>query len=48
MKTLKENVKDSFNKHIRIRLDRKTIITLKDMTRFDYWKSLYPNAMIIS
>lgn len=48
MTTLKENVKKSIQKHIRIRLDRKTIITLKDMTRFDYWKSLYPNAMVIS
>lgn len=48
MKTLKENVKQTITKHIRIRLDRKTIITLKDMTHFDYWKSLYPNAMIIS
>ena len=47
MKNLKETVKETVN-HIRIRLDRKTIITLKDMTRFDYWKGLYPNLQIIS
>lgn len=33
---------------IKIRLDHKTIITLKDMTKFEYWKNLYPQAVIIS
>ncbi|MFT5877584.1 MAG: hypothetical protein ACJA2N_000771 [Salibacteraceae bacterium] len=46
------NSTDSFStklkKKIKIRLDHKTIITLSDMTRFDYWKDLYPNAVIIS
>ncbi len=44
----RENLTDKIVKKIKIRLDHKTIITLKDMTRFDYWKDLYPNAVIIS
>lgn len=43
-KSLAEKIKN----RVRIRLDHKTVITLKDMTRFDYWKNLYPNAVIIS
>lgn len=48
MSRTKENLTDKIVKKIKIRLDHKTIITLKDMTRFDYWKDLYPNAVIIS
>ena len=44
----KENIKEKIVKKIKVRLDHKTIITLKDLTRFDYWKELYPNAVIIS
>ncbi|UTW65928.1 hypothetical protein KFE94_14905 [bacterium SCSIO 12643] len=48
MKNSKSSITDTIKKKVRIRLDHKTIITLKDMTRFDYWKNLYPNAVIIS
>lgn len=48
MKNSKSSIADTIKKKVRIRLDHKTIITLKDMTRFDYWKNLYPNAVIIS
>jgi hypothetical protein len=44
----KISISEKIKKQIKIRLDHKTIITLKDMTRFDYWKDLYPNAVIIS
>lgn len=43
-----ETFSEKLKKRIKIRLDHKTVITLKDMTRFDYWKNLYPNAVIIS
>ena len=43
-----ESFSDKLKSRIKVRLDHKTIITLKDMTRFDYWKNLYPNAVIIS
>lgn len=48
MSDSRNNLTDKIVRKIKIRLDHKTIITLKDMTRFDYWKSLYPNAVIIS
>jgi len=48
MKNSKNSIADTIKKKVKIRLDHKTIITLKDMTRFDYWKNLYPNAVIIS
>ena len=48
MKNKMKSVATSIQKHIKIKLDHKTTITLKDMTRFDYWKELYPNAVIIS
>ncbi len=48
MKNSKSSIADTIKKKVTIRLDHKTIITLKDMTRFDYWKNLYPNAVIIS
>ena len=48
MAITKESITEAIKKRVKIRLDHKTIITLKDMTRFDYWKNLYPNAVVIS
>lgn len=48
MKDQGKSFTDKIKDRVKIRLDHKTIITLKDMTRFDYWKNLYPNAVIIS
>jgi len=48
MSVTKTTLADKIKKQIKIRLDHKTIITLKDMTKFDYWKDLYPNAIVIS
>ncbi|HLV53147.1 MAG TPA: hypothetical protein VKY29_03945 [Cryomorphaceae bacterium] len=33
---------------IKVRLDNKTIITIRDMTKFDFWKEKFPNAVVIS
>lgn len=48
MSELKTSLTEKIKKQIKIRLDHKTIITLRDMTKFDYWKELYPNAVVIS
>lgn len=48
MAITKESISEAIKKRVKVRLDHKTIITLKDMTRFSYWKELYPNAVIIS
>ena len=48
MANSKESISEKIKNKIKIRLDHKTIITLKDMTNFDYWKNLYPQAVIIS
>jgi hypothetical protein len=43
-----ESLADKIKNKIKVRLDHKTIITLKDMTKYEYWKNLYPQAVIIS
>ena len=48
MSVLNTTLAEKIKMQIKIRLDHKTIITLKDMTKFDYWKELYPNAVVIS
>jgi|AVFP01.1.fsa_nt_gi hypothetical protein len=40
VKELKESVK--------VRLDRKTVVTLRDEEMFSFWKEKYPEATIIS
>jgi hypothetical protein len=32
---------------IKVKLDSKTIITIKDMAKFDFWKQRYPNAVVL-
>ncbi len=34
--------------NIKVRLDGKTIITIRDMAKFDFWKTKFPNAVVIS
>jgi hypothetical protein len=48
MSNSNSSLTDKIKEKIKIRLDHKTIITLSDMTKFDYWKDLYPQAVIIS
>lgn len=33
--------------NIRVRLDHKTIITIKDMAKFNFWKERYPKAVVM-
>ncbi len=42
-----ENKKQSLVKKIRVRLDHKTIITIKDLAKLDFWKEKYPKAVIL-
>ncbi len=48
MSNSNNSLTDKIKNQIKIRLDHKTIITLKDMTKYEYWKNLYPQAVIIS
>lgn len=48
MSSTNDSFTENLKNRIKIKLDHKTIITLKDVTRFAYWKDLYPNAVIIS
>jgi len=32
---------------ITVRLNKKTIITIKDISKFDFWKEKYPDAVIL-
>jgi hypothetical protein len=34
--------------NIKVRLDGKTIITIRDMAKFDFWKQRFPDAVVIS
>jgi hypothetical protein len=34
--------------NIKVRLDSKTIITIRDMTKLEFWKERFPNAVVIS
>lgn len=33
---------------IKVRLDNKTIITIRDMTKLAFWKERFPDAVVIS
>jgi len=33
---------------IKVRLDSKTVITIRDMAKLDFWKEKFPNAVVIS
>jgi hypothetical protein len=39
--------KKGFVEKIRVRLDHKTIITIKDMAKFSFWKERYPKAVVL-
>ena len=43
----KSDTKD-LQPNIKVRLDGKTIITIRDMAKFDFWKERYPKAVVIS
>ena len=47
MKTNKK-IKELVSKPITIRLDERTVITLKNMDSFPFWKEKYPNARVIA
>lgn len=46
-----KNTKEKFQnvvKRIKVRLDKRTIITLKDLSALDFWKERYPNLQVIT
>ncbi len=44
----KKMILNEIHDKIKVRLDHKTIVTLRDLSKFDFWKERYPNATIIS
>lgn len=45
----KETIKVSgTSQHIKVMIDSKTVVTVKDMTAFELWLSRYPGARIIN
>ena len=45
----KEQIKISdTSKHIKVLIDSKTVVTVKDMSSFEFWLSKYPGARIIN
>lgn len=36
------------SKHIKVRLDQRTIVMLKDISALEFWKKKYPEAKIMT
>jgi len=47
-KKIKKQVIDENVKRIKVRLDTKTVITVRNLAIFKSWKERYPNAEIIA
>lgn len=47
MKNTENTIKEAIRK-IKVRLDKRTVITLANMKALDFWKEKYPNLQIIS
>lgn len=39
--------KEIAKKKLRVRLDHKTIITIKDRAKLNFWKERYPKAVVL-
>lgn len=44
---MEQKDKPSKKLNIRVRLDHKTIITIKDMAKLSFWKERYPKAVVL-
>lgn len=42
----KDNIK-VLEPKIKVRLDAKTVITIRDMAKLEFWKERFPNAVVI-
>ena len=47
MKNSKNKIEEVV-KQIKVRLDKRTVITLKDLSALEFWKEKYPKLQIIS
>jgi len=47
MKNTEQAITDAI-KRIKVRLDKRTVITLANLKALDFWKEKYPNLQIIS
>ena len=46
MKDTKNKIEETVKKII-VRLDKRTIITLKDLSALDFWKERYPKLQVL-
>jgi hypothetical protein len=44
----KKNKIKELKPKIKVRLDSKTVITIRDMAKLEFWKEKFPNAVVIS
>jgi hypothetical protein len=47
-KKIKKKRTESLGSRIKVRLDSRTVITIKNLAMFKAWKEKYPNAEIIA
>ena len=47
-KKIKKQIIDENIKRIKVRLDKRTVITVRNLAIFKSWKERYPNAEIIA
>ena len=48
VKTLEELKKETANPKIKVRLDSRTVITIRDLASLDFWKQRYPNLTVLT
>jgi hypothetical protein len=44
----KEVIREASTQQIKVRLDHRTVITIRNLNIFKFWKEKYPNAEIIA
>lgn len=47
MDTNKKTTANKIKEFIRVRINNDIVLTVNDITDFQYWKSVYPNASIL-
>jgi len=43
-----EEMKQEDKTNIKVRLDARTVITVRDMAKLDFWKEKYPNLVVLT
>ncbi len=48
VKSLEDLKKEASESNIKVRLDQRTVITIRDIASLDFWRQRYPNLQIIT